>query len=243
MVIQSFMDNLHGFFTHAPTAQRSSQLILISIYRYCHRRFHFPSKHHTRLCLIKNSSPMSRFQQTSFHAQLTTRVFTHFDLPLYGLPEAGLHWKTYFDHYRDKLSMRPACHDPCLLYKNEILFNNDSKEDCKVMTCLQTDDTLNPGHPNFLKKEGRLSKEFECKPVKFLAENTPLKLNGPILSCTRTKTAIRQRDSIKNLEKISVENVDKTSFVSQRAGNIYVSSKFLFNLTYVFFVCSKVLDV
>lgn len=39
------------------------------------------------------------------------------DLPLYGLPEAGLHWyNTYFFCKKTKLSLNAAARDPCFLF-------------------------------------------------------------------------------------------------------------------------------
>ncbi len=36
--------------------------------------------------------------------------------PLYGVPEAGMHWwATYSKHHKEKLSMEPSTYDPCLL--------------------------------------------------------------------------------------------------------------------------------
>jgi len=36
--------------------------------------------------------------------------------PLYGIPEAGLHWwSTYYKHHRERLEMATSTYDPCLL--------------------------------------------------------------------------------------------------------------------------------
>lgn len=111
------------------------------------------------------------------------------------------------------------------------------------MTFLQTDDTLNAGNSDIVENKDCRWKDFECKPVNILTEKAPLKFNIAILSCTQNKTKIRQREHIENLEKISVENPDKKSIVSQRASGANASSTCCPYFSYVFSLCSQFQDV
>lgn len=139
--------------------------------------------------------------------------------------------------------MRSACHNLCLLHTKVILWKDVSKRDSKRLTSLQTDDTLNVGNPSFIKQKNRLLKDFECKPVTFLTDTTPLKFNGCIISCTVSTSTIRQSPRINNLKKISIEEVNKSSFVSQRAHSTYIVSTCRLDLTFGFAVCLQVVIV
>jgi hypothetical protein len=94
--------------------------------------------------------------------------------PLYGVPEAGMHWYgTYSTYHREKLSMDTSTFDPCLLVTRD--------EDGPFgMVGMQTDDTLILGDDAFVEKEGvELEKaKLIAKLVKSLTRETPLLFNG-----------------------------------------------------------------
>lgn len=67
--------------------------------------------------------------------------------PLYGIPEAGLHWYiTYLSHQLDTLGLTRSRYDPCLLLKH-------TKGNPTAMVALQVEQNLGFGYKAFLKLE------------------------------------------------------------------------------------------
>lgn len=51
-------------------------------------------------------------------------ILMHIVKPLFGIPEAGIHWlDTWTNHSIKKLGLRSACFDPCLLFTQSIPFD------------------------------------------------------------------------------------------------------------------------
>lgn len=114
--------------------------------------------------------------------------------PLYGLPEAALHWyNTYSDFHTTTLDMRPTAADPCLFYTfsttepsspttsanpGRLVHGNakDNEETTSVsppdgLVALQVDDSAILGTARFLQKEEEALGTFPSKPAIFLQDN------------------------------------------------------------------------
>lgn len=92
--------------------------------------------------------------------------------PLYGIPEAGLHWfMTYSNHHIKELAMQTCSTDKCMLFRNR------DKQKNVDLVILQVDDTFGTGSKTFLDEEEK-SNRFLCKPRKPFEIGTSLKFNG-----------------------------------------------------------------
>jgi Reverse transcriptase (RNA-dependent DNA polymerase) len=77
--------------------------------------------------------------------------------PLYGLPEAPLHWySTYSKYHRETLGMAVAAHDPCFY----ACFDGDA---CVGVVLLQVDDAKVFGTTSFHKREEDAALKFKDK--------------------------------------------------------------------------------
>lgn len=112
--------------------------------------------------------------------KLPARSLLRLERPLYGLPEAELHWyRTYHEHQIEKLSLKSATHDPCFLYTMDGMSQN--KKSCansRGFTRLQTDDTASAGNDCFMTQESVMAKRLDCKPTSVLKDGSSIKLNG-----------------------------------------------------------------
>ncbi len=145
--------------------------------------------------------------------------------PLYGVPEAGLHWfKTYHGFHKRKLGLTPAPHDLCLLFTKHGMSLDKVKKPAAI-TCLQTDDSLCLGNSQFLALEDESTKQFECKPLKKLAVGSSLKFNGTIITKDDSSIALRAAVSGRNiLVPVQEDPIDKDGYVAQRARGAYIAS-------------------
>jgi hypothetical protein len=97
--------------------------------------------------------------------------------PLYGIPEAGLHWfRTYIDHHLKYLEMTQSLADKCFLYRQE--------EHGFSVTALQVDDNLGHGTPTVLKDEEKHSSRYVCKPRQIFMKATRSSLTEQSCLCT-----------------------------------------------------------
>jgi len=225
LVVQGFNDQGHGLLTHAPTVQRSSQRLLFalstiipnwSIYlRDVVQAYTQSTTELNRKIFVK---PVPEF---GYSNDTILRVHR----PLYGVPEAGLHWfQTYHGFHTKSLSMTASAHDMCLLYTENATSRDKAKEPA-ALTCLQTDDSLILCNDAFAKLESKMSSRFECKAISKLAEGVPLKFNGTVATKNGKYIALRADVSSRNvLNTIDVSPVKKDQYVSQRARGAYISS-------------------
>lgn len=101
------------------------------------------------------------------------------ECPLYGVPKAGAHWHhTYYNHHTLPLQMKPATHDPCLLYTQNAFGLSGQAKIPRGITCLQTDDTLTVCNKLFLDKKENESAAFRCKKRQQLQDKSSLRYNG-----------------------------------------------------------------
>ena len=120
--------------------------------------------------------------------------------PLYGIPEAGMHWfNTYHNHHIDKLGMVSSTYDPCLM------FNTDGT----AIIGLQTDDSLIVATPTFMKKEQHKlnTANLLSKPIDTLAKGHNINFNGFLITLSPDGLNISQQHQT---SKISLLTKDFT---------------------------------
>lgn len=78
----------------------------------------------------------------NFHTDTLLRI----DRPLYGIPEAGLHWfRTYHTHHRDKLRLNSSTHDPCFLFTRDgMSHDHRSCKAARGSTCIHVSKRMTP---------------------------------------------------------------------------------------------------
>jgi hypothetical protein len=133
--------------------------------------------------------------------------------PLYGIPEAGTHWfRTYHNHYIEKLDLQQASYDPCLL------FTTKSNNEPQAIVGLQTDDTLFASNTSFKDKEQeQLRKaQFLAKPLQKLTTHSPLEFNGAILtkSTTTGSITISQSKQVEKIKLIDINNATQEQYIA-----------------------------
>lgn len=147
--------------------------------------------------------------------------------------------KTYHEHYRNKLKMSPATHDPWFLFTAvplELLCITD-KGVCGG-TCLQTDVASNVRNLKFVRTEEILSSHFNCKDANQLTEKYDLYFNGAMLS--HQQSFLFKKNHIAKLKVISPSPIAKLSYISQRAGGALISSTCRADFMFGFAVSSQV---
>eukprot|EP00171_Calliarthron_tuberculosum_P022597 IDg22597t1 len=145
--------------------------------------------------------------------------------PLYGIPEAGIHWfNTYHRYHTSVLGMISSSHDLCLLYTKHAL-SRDSRDKPAAITCLQTDDTLTLANTKFVHLEQRESTRFRSKPASALAEGVPLKFNGMMLHKHGDRLTVNAAVADRQLlTTIREKPVDRDAYVAQRARGSYIAT-------------------
>jgi hypothetical protein len=118
--------------------------------------------------------------------------------PLYGAAESGLYWfKTYYNHYKDKLKMRTSTYDPCLLI-------TDEGQEVFGITGLQTDDTLSIVTLAFARREQEQldAAKLRAKLKTVLSEHNPIEFNGGRISILQGKITLIQKGQAAYLRTI-----------------------------------------
>lgn len=142
-------------------------------------------------------------------------VLLRIERPLYGIPEAGLHWfRTYHNHHCKKLQLHAATHDTCFLFSQHGMSQDSiSSQLPRGFTCLQTDDTATVGNAEFIKIEESFSSTFDCKKATHLSNGGKIQFNGANIHLNGEIYSIHQPDHINKMSTISYENVSKTEFI------------------------------
>lgn len=235
LVVQGFNDRNHGLLTHAPTVQRSSQRLLFSLSSI------LPSwsiyLRDISQAYTQSSTELNRkiFVKPVNELKLPNDMLLEIRRPLYGIPEAGLHWfNTYHAYHKNELDMKPSSHDLCLLYTKDGP-SHDAREQPAGITCLQTDDSLFLANTKFKNLEEEKSGRFERKGVLKLDVGMPIKFNGTIATKLANRIQIRAAVSKRKLlNTIKVSPVNKSDYVSQRARGAYIASVCRPDLVYGF---------
>ncbi len=220
LVVQAFNDNKHGFLTHSPTVQRSSQRLLLAVHAMDPSLQIFTRD--VTQAYTQSSTRINRpiFVRAPPELGLSDDKILQINSPFYGIPEAGVHWfTTYLKHHVEKLGMTSSSHDLCLLY------TTDSQSSVRGITCLQTDDTLSAGNTKFMALEEKESKTFQSKPVTILTPGTSFKFNGGLLSKKEDGTlTLSQSHHAQKLNTIATASVSTDEYVSQRALGAYIAA-------------------
>jgi hypothetical protein len=124
--------------------------------------------------------------------------------PLYRVPEASNHWfKTYYEHYINKLQIQQSTFDPCLLYSTDPF----------GLVGLQTDNTLllaskelTDTEEDKLQKTGFLAKDQEQ-----LTADIPLKFNRGLIQLLLDRSiSLTQEKQCNNLSIINQKTATST---------------------------------
>lgn len=93
--------------------------------------------------------------------------------PLYGIPEAGLHWYlTYCAHHKEKHCMTQRKINPCVFFKP------DSPNSVPTTIMLRIDDSLGCGSNAFLTLEDREIRQFLSEPREIFNSGKTIRFNG-----------------------------------------------------------------
>lgn len=96
--------------------------------------------------------------------------------PLYGIPEAGMHWyTTYYRHHQQELGTEHSSYDPCLLIT--------TTPECFGIVGIQTDDTLLLGDKCFALRENTalFEAKLQAKPHEQLQAGKIVNNNNEIM--------------------------------------------------------------
>jgi Reverse transcriptase (RNA-dependent DNA polymerase) len=173
LVVQAYSDDAaRHILTSAPTCQRVSQRLILAL-AALHPDMSIYARDISQACTQANTRLVRRvFVKAPPEAMVAEDEVLEVLLPLYGLPESGLHWfSTYQSHHIKKLQMSETEYDPCLLYQSS---KNTGLEGAVV---LQVDDSLGVGTAGFLKNEQFESTSFIGKP-RIVLDKNPIHING-----------------------------------------------------------------
>ena len=240
LVVQGHNDKDHGYLTHAPTVQRSSQRLLLALTSIL-PDWNIYLRDITQ-AYTQSLSTLSRniYVKPVTEFGLSKNTVLRVRRPLYGVPEAGLHWfNTYQPFHKEQLGMTVSSHDMCLLFtKNGPDCNEKGKP--AAVTCLQTDDSLFLSNEEYRKLEEEKSTLFERKAVSKLGADAPLKFNGMIVKKLKDSITVHAAVSDRNLLNcITTSTVNKDDYVSQRARGAYIASICRPDLSYGFSVAAQ----
>ena len=222
LVVQGYNDDAEGLLTYAPTVQRASMRLLLALAPSVPSSWKIISRDVTQ-AYTQSKIPLSRniYANPPKELCLSDEMVLKIQTPLYGLPEAGLHWfTTYLKHFREKLGMVSAKHDYCLLFTPDI----SNRTQCGI-SCLQTDDTLILANNEFIKLEEKHSTTFKTNPVEELSLEKALSFNGA--SITINEFGIVRLTASKHISKLRIvetEKMRKDDYISQRARGAYIAS-------------------
>lgn len=241
LVVQGFNDD-HDYLTHAPTVQRASQRLLLALC-VCDPEFYLK----TRDVSQANVQSTSKIRRQIFVLPprilgFPPDVLFRVNRPLYGIPEAGIHWyKTYHTYHKHDLKMSPSVYDPCLLStKASLAITSGSRSTPRGIVCLKTDDTAYIGNKAFFKLEEQKHTKFDSKEAQLLTSHSSIKFNGAVLSQQKNRLFLSQPDHIRNLNKLDETNFTSEEFVTERARGSYISGMCRPKCTYGFCHLSQV---
>jgi hypothetical protein len=221
LVVQAYKDDeKKGVLTQAPTIQRASQRLLLSL------AASIPELEiHLRdisQAYTQSETNLARdfFVRPPKELQMSSDLYWKVLRPLYGVPEAGTHWfRTYHNHHLTRLGMSQSSYDPCLL------FTPYSSTKGQGIVGLQTDDTLIVCDATFRDKESTELKKagYLAKPREQLTTAHPVTFNGACITKTTDFLSIAQP---RQTQKITILPINSTrqQYIAQRARGAYISS-------------------
>ena len=228
LVVQAFNDTDKDLvLTQAPTIQRVSQRIILSIAAALRDKGLNLYLRDISQAYVQSNTQLNRDffvrppKELQQQLQLPMGSVLRVVKPLYGVPEAGNHWfNTYHNHHIQKLRMKQSTYDPCLLYTTEGF----------GLVGLQTDDTIFLADEEFAtREETELQKaKLLAKPREKLAQDCPIKFNGGIIKLTSdgiiTLTQERHCSKIGMVNIGDGKAVRKDQYIAQRARGAYIAT-------------------
>lgn len=225
LVVQGFND-WHCFLTYAPTVQRASQRLLLSI-AVCDKSLAVISRDVSQ-AYVQSETTLQRpvFVKPPTILKFPDDVLFKVNRPLYGLPEAGNHWfHTYHRYHTQDLQLRPSIYDPCLLYTKGFMAIRPGKEStARGLACIQTDDTVYVGNAKFFEIENKLKERFDSKEIEVLSHNHEIKFNGAIVRQQGNAITISQAKHIEKMNLLDPSHFTKEQFVTERARGAYIAA-------------------
>lgn len=198
--------------TKAPTIQRSSQRLLLSIAASLKNTR--PFTRDVTQAYLQSETNLERDVYISAPEEMNLPPGTVLKVvkPLYGVPESGLHWYlTYLHHHTERLKMTRSTVDPCLFFRHA-----NGQLDGAVI--IQVDDSLCLGSDEFNTEENDAATTFKTKPRRFLDEKETT-FNGINIKRKNDGTIITtQEDKIEAM----TDPIDEKSFISVRASAQYI---------------------
>lgn len=241
LVVQAFNDRNEEIMTNSPTVQLASKYLLLAMFAIWKMFVIFLRDISQAYTQAETRGQRPIYIRPPAVLNISPSYILRVDRPLYGLPEAGMHWfVTYHKHHKTKLGMVASFHDPCPLFTPGCLAIPVSSSVPRGITCLQTDDTLNYGNESIMRKEDEMSTRFICKPKTILRHGHDLKFNGGIISLTNNGIRLSQPMHVAKLRPVEVSDNCSKEFFSQRARGAYIASVCRPNITFRFSVCAQV---
>lgn len=152
----------------------------------------------TKVSLPIYMRPAAEYKVPSEHLMETTK-------PLYGLPEAALHWfNTYLQFHVRELNMKSTAYDMCLLYTLDLL---EKEAVPRRVTVTQTDDTLTLCNSALDKIEESKSKKFESKPKNIAVPNKAFLFNWSRITLNHENLSLNTTKHYQGLARISASPV------------------------------------
>lgn len=213
LVAQNYGDeDAAGIATKAPTVQRYSQRVLLSLASSLPACKVF-SRDVTQ-AYIQATKPLERpvYIKPPKEMGLSEDMVLLVVKPLYGIPESGLHWyMTYLEYHMDKLDMKRTTADPCVLVKRR-------NGKLSGLVALQVDDSLTLGDDAFLEEEEQSSGTFKSK-ERIMLGTEVMAFNGVRVS--RIANGGIKMDQGDKIRSLSFPTSDK-QFASKRAMAQYI---------------------
>jgi Reverse transcriptase (RNA-dependent DNA polymerase) len=215
-VVQGYNDEGKSqILTQAPTIQRASQRLLLSLapsFRQKGMRIYLRD---ISQAYTQSTTPLARnvFIKPPADLGYPESKLLRVVQPLYGLAEAGTHWfNTYHRHHCEKLNMASSTFDPCLLV--------EASNPTKGVIGMQTDDTLILATDELADTE-QTALCFPSKPRQELTTTEPIHFNGALIELERNGSiTITQSRQISKIEPVQ----SPEGYIAQRARGAYIAT-------------------
>ena len=214
LVVQGYGDSgKDKILTQAPTIQRASQRILLSLASSFYAQDMKLYLRDISQAYTQSQTRLTRDIYLKPPAELGLQSkFLWLIQPLYGLAESGTHWyNTYHKHHIEKLDMEDSTFDPCLLIEKH----------GNGVIGMQTDDTLLLANTALANKE-EAALTFSSKPRQELLTTSPILFNGAVIQLHDADNSITISQT-RQISKIELAK-DYNSYIAQRARGAYIAT-------------------
>ncbi|EED22562.1 conserved hypothetical protein [Talaromyces stipitatus ATCC 10500] len=224
LVIQGYNDaGKAGILTQAPTIQRASQRLLISLIPTLLSMDMVVEIRDITQAYTQAKTKLQRIIVANLPKEMRGKYpldsLLLVEGALYGIPEAGVHWfGTYHEHHKVKMDMETSTYDPCLLVTKP-------GAESFGLVGMQTDDTLIIATEKFARGEERALQEagFKAKPKTQLSQDTPLEFNGARIILEQDNVFMRQKGQATKIEPVGTTDRAQ-KYIEQRARGAYLAS-------------------